>query len=488
MRKILSIIIVACVLLGAFGLSSCKKLQKHRGRYEINAEYRDDARAISGTVKVTFYNSYEMEVNKIKFNLYPNAYRKNALYPAVGEGERASAYYDGESYGEITVTSVNGGKNWSIEGADENILSVALIQPLSKGEEITLDISFVTELAKVEHRLGVGRRAVNLAYFYPRLCAYRDGEFLEDESAEFGLPFRSDIATYKVTLTMPAGYSVIGGGTVEQTKGLESKTKYTFELENARDFACVIAKELTVNRLHTKLSNGKELEIAYGSLEGANEPRILETLQKIVEYYSRVFGAYPYSTLSVVSTGSSIQSSAHTTTVFLSETLSETEQVNVVAREIARQWWGKCVGSDDVNEAWQSESLSEYSAIAFFEAHKEYGMDRNALMKKCLEEYRGYFSVYGSVFGGVDTRMTKSLKEYASAHEYKCIARDRGVVMLDTLRKSVGEKNFFKALSYYYAKNAYSNVKPIAMYEAFEKCGVSAEGFFESFLTGKSVI
>lgn len=489
MKKFISIIVGVCMIWACFTLSSCKKQQKPIGRYEINAEYREDTRAVSGTVKVTFCNSYTNELNLIKFNLYPNAYRKNALYPAVSEGEREAAYYSGESYGEITVTSVNGGKGWSIGGADENILSVALIRPLSHGEEITLDISFVTELASVEHRLGVGKRAINLAYFYPRLCLYQDGVFLEDECATFGAPFRSDCADYKVSLTLPVEYSVLGGGRVEETKGLESKTKYVFELEKARDFACVLAKKLKISRTQTNGSGGKNLEIAYASFdEKTEEASMIKTIKNATLYFSKMFGEYPYPTLSVVSTGISMENSTHTSTVFLSDSLSESELLQVVVREIARQWWGKSVESDDVNEAWQSEALAQYSAIAFLETQEGYAMDRSELIKRTLEEYRSYFTVYGSVFGGVDTKMGRNIKEYSSAHEYKCLARDRGVIMLDTLRKSIGDKSFFKSIKYYYEKNAYSNVKPITMYEAFEKNGMDVNGFFDAFLSGKAVI
>ena len=489
MKKLLATFMISCVLLAGFCLPSCKKEEKHTGRYEINAEYREEARAVSGTVKVTFYNSYATELDELKFNLYPNAYRKNALYPAVSEGEREMAYYGGESYGEITITSVNGGKGWSIEGVDENILSVSLIKPISKGGEIKLDISFVTELASVEHRLGVGKRAVNLAYFYPRLCVYQDGEFVEDECCPFGLPFRSDCAEYKVSLTAPVEYTALGGGMVEAKKVLESKTKYVFELNKARDFACVLAKDIKISATQTKLPSGKSVELRYASFDSEEgNSKMLQTIQTAMQYLSKLFGEYPYPALSVISTGSSIESLANTGVVFLSDSLSEKERVQATVKEIARQWWGKSVGSDDVNEGWQSEALSEYSAVVFFENYESYGIGRYEFVKKRLEEYRSFFTVYGSVFGGVDTSMNRPLKSYSSGYEYKCITRDKGVVMFDTLRKSVGDRNFFKALKYYYEKNAYSNVKPIAMYESFEKCGVDASGFFQSFVTGKAVI
>lgn len=485
--KVLSVIACAVVALSCICLPSCKKEQKQGSRYEINAEYREDAQSVSGTVKVVFVNSRDTELEQLKFNLYPNAYRKNALYPAVGEGEREAAYYDGESYGEITVTSVNGAKSWTVEGEDENILTVELVSPLSKKQSVTLDLSFVTELARVEHRLGVGKRAVNLANFYPRLCAYADGEFLEDESNSFGNPFRADCADYLVRLTVPCEYAVLGG-VKEVVKGLESKTKYEFEAQNARDFACVLAKNMRTVSAKTTLSGGREISLEYAFHDSQSSEEVLQTAKQATEYFSKTFGAYPYPTLTVVRVGGVLKSSVHTSLICLAENLSEKELLQTLVSAIARQWWGVAVGSDEESEAWQSEAFCKYSALCFFESYPDYGVARSALVGQSTESYRGYFSVYGSVFGGVDTRMSRNLKDFANAYEYERLTSDKGVIMLDTLRKSVGDKRFFESWKSYYESNRFEFVKPIAVYEAFSKNGVDSTGFFQSFLQGKAVI
>ena len=78
-------------------LSTCRKVGKVAGRYEINAEYVPENRAIAGTVKVTFENLTDEEIDGLKFQLYPNAYRKDALYAPVSSAYASAAYYAGDS-------------------------------------------------------------------------------------------------------------------------------------------------------------------------------------------------------------------------------------------------------------------------------------------------------------------------------------------------------------------------------------------------------
>ena len=84
--------------------------------------------------------------------------------------------------------------------------------------------------------------------------------------------------------------------------------------------------------------------------------------------------------------------------------------------------------------------------------------------------------------------MTRHLKEFISDYEYRCLSYDKATVMLDTLRKSVGDKKFFFSLKRYYTDNIYRLVTPSALIGAFEKTGCDAQGFFDGFLTGKVVL
>ena len=109
-------------------------------------------------------------------------------------------------------------------------------------------------------------------------------------------------------------------------------------------------------------------------------------------------------------------------------------------------------------------------------------------MTQALKEYRSYYDVYGSVLGRTDTRMTKHISGFVSEYEYRCIARDKAMVMFDTLRKGVGDKKFFSALRRYYATNCFGMASVGGLVGAFEKSGVDTYGFFDGFLNGKVIL
>ena len=197
---VLALVGAACALLVFVG---CKKTGKVYTRYEITAEYAPENRTLAGTAKVTFENATNNALSVLKFQLYPNAYRRDALYKPVSVAYQGAAYYDGESYGEMVISSVHGSKNWEVMGEDENVLYVYLERALYPNEEVVLDIGFLTKLAAVNHRTGVTKKTVNLGNFYPVLCGVKDGGFMETPYYSDGDPFYSDCADYKIRLTVP---------------------------------------------------------------------------------------------------------------------------------------------------------------------------------------------------------------------------------------------------------------------------------------------
>ena len=170
MKRVLGwILILVCIIwcVGTFG--SCRKLENEPTMYEITAEYIPENHTLTGTVKVTFENTTDNALSILKFQLYPNAYRKDAVYRPVSTAYTSSAYYNGDSYGEIVISSVHGSKNWEVLGEDENVLYVYLERELYPGDMVVLDIGFITKLAEVNHRTGMTARSVNLGNFFPIL-------------------------------------------------------------------------------------------------------------------------------------------------------------------------------------------------------------------------------------------------------------------------------------------------------------------------------
>ena len=473
----------ACAFVGAFTFTGCKKPTKSYTRYEIVAEYAPETCTLAGTAKVVFENGGDDAVSLLKFQLYPNAYRKDALYKPVSAALSAAAYYDGESYGEMVISSVHGAKSWEVMGEDENILYVYLPETLYQGDRVVLDIGFLTKLAAVNHRTGVTAKTVNLGNFYPVLCGVKNGGFYETVYYADGAPFYTDSADYSLRLTMPKDYEMAATGACVVERTLESKKVYTASCTNARGFALTLSRAYRV--LEKKVGDNN---LAYYYYADKTPQATFEAATQAFAYYENVFGAYPYGDYVVAETGLCLDFAAYSGVLFLSDSLTDTARTAAVAEGVARQWWGDTVGSDNIENGWQSEGLAAYSAACFFDSHADYGVRRDDLVAQAHKEYRSYYDVYGSVLGRTDTRMTKHLSEFVGGYEYRCIARDKAVVMFDTLRKSVGDKKFFAALCRYYGANRFAMADVGALVGAFEKSGVDAHGFFDGFLSGKVIL
>ena len=464
-------------------LAGCKKMAKVHTRYEITAEYSPETRTLTGTAKVIFENCGDGEISVLKFQMYPNAYRKDALYRPVSLAHADAAYYAGESFGEMSISSVHGSKNWEVVGEDKNILCVFLERALYPGDKVVLDIGFLTKFALVNHRTGVTSHTVNLGNFYPILCGVKNGGFYECVYYSDGDPFYSDCADYKMRLTVPKEYEVAASGVITDEDMLESKKVYTMYATKVRDFACVLAKDYRV--LTEKVG---DVELAYYYYADKTPEKTAEVAREAFCYYQKTFGEYPYARYTIAETGLCFGGMEYPTLTMLSADLTGAERARVLAHEVAHQWWYGVVGSDQTKNAWQDEGLAEYSAICFFEEYEKYGVKREDAVAAALKEYRSYYDVYGSVLGRADTSMTRDLASYISGYEYKCLAVDKAVVMFDTLRKSVGDKKFFGALKRYYGDTMYAMNGVGELIGAFERSGLDVSGFFDSFLLGKVIL
>ena len=481
MRKTLSILLTAILAFGGF-FCSCKRREtkKECTVYEITAEYMPNERALIGTVKVDFFNSSNIELDCVKLQLYPNAYRKGTVYSPIGYDVWTEAYYDGESYGEITVSSVLGGSNYDITGADKNILAVRLQAPLSPESRVTLDIGFSTRLALVNHRLGITEKTVNLVGAFPVVCGLTDDGFYECVSSDVGDPFFADCADYEMRLTVPKEYALATTGEIQEENWLESKKRYTVSALNARELAFALSTEFTV----FEQTAGKT-SVKYYALQGDGGRETVTLASQAVEFYSASFGEYCMDGLALVETDIVRGSADHAGLCLVSSKLSAEEKRWAVAKEIASQWWYAAVGVNRSEYAWLVEGLAEYSAALFFDKHAEYGLSKSDCAQAASERYCAYVENYRKALGWVDTRMNRPLSEFLNAYEFQRVCSDRVALMFFELEKAIGQKKALSGLRKYYSENLGGQSTPAHLVGAFERIGLDLQGFFEGYWDGK---
>ena len=483
MKKTLIILTAATAVLAALPLTACKKDGDNGlSKYVINATYDDKENTLSGVADFTFYNSTNNEISDLQFNLWGNAFRRDAKYKPVSDALAAKAYYAGTSYGGESVEKVEGCASWEVDGEDMNILNVVLNSPVYPEQTAKVSITYTLDLAKINHRTGVTADTVNLGNFYPVLCAYSQEGFIKAPYYSSGDPFVSDCADYDVSLTLPREYNAATSGKELSRSEAGEVVTCRYELKKARDFAAVLSKKF---KTLTREVNGCQVSLYYC---GEAEPRReMDAACESLDYYSKTFGSYAYPTLSVVFTPLYVSGMEYPALTMINSGLTEADAVYTIAHENAHQWWYAMVGNDQINCAWQDEGLAEYSTVCFFENHPAYGYTRTQALGTAIKAYRAYYSVYNQIFGKADTTMTRSLGAFASEYEYVNIAYNKGLLMFEAVRSAMGDKKFFAATKNYFEANRFKLASPeelVSHYAAKH----DVEGLFASYIDGKVVI
>ena len=484
MKKICVSLVFVLLLSCVAGFSACGTSGKNISEYDITCSL--EGNVLTGTEKITYLNGSDNTVSEIKFNLYGNAFRQGAAYPPVSPQYASKAYPDGKSFGEMTVSNVtSNGKSleFFIEGVDKNVLTVSLGEELFPDERVSMEIEYTLSLANVIARTGCNDKTINLANFYPILCAYDEDGFYECVYYPNGDPFYSDCADYTVTLTADSEYVVAASGKVICSSEKDGKRTSTYKIEKARSFAFVLSKEF---ESVTDESTGTD--IIYYYYDDANPEKSIEYAVKSVKLFNEKYGRYVYPVYSVVQTKFIQGGMEFPALVMISDDLESAAYGEVIVHETAHQWWQTAVGNNEIKYGFLDEGLAEYSVVVFYENYPEYSYTRENLISSTEKTYKIFCSVYDKLFGNVDTTMLRALNEYSGEYEYVNIAYIKSCIMYDYLRTTIGDERFFRGLKNYYSQFCYKNAEPYDIVGVFEKIGADANGFFQSFYDGKVII
>ena len=491
-------ILLLC-LFSCLCLFGCEKQENKSciNTYDINIIYDNDSKSLTCDEHVTYFNNSDIPLNYICFHLYPTAFREGSNQSVITLNEYRACYYNGTSYGDIQVSKVTQNDepiHYEICGDDQNILKVNLSQELQPQDSVEIFIEFDVQLPNINHRFGYGENTINIANFYPIACVYENGDFFTEGYNANGDPFYSEIANYNVNITYPSNLKIAHTGT-EKNK---TETDYQFEqdkiikcdkvnikAEKVRDFAFVLSEKFNI--VQTK---EEDTNIFYFYYKDQNPQTSLQTAVDSLKTFNKLFGKYPYETLSVVESNFVHGGMEYPNLVYISDAIADySDYQNVIIHEIAHQWWYNLVGSNAFNNGWQDEGLTDYSTALFYEKNPSYNRSKDTMILNAVKNYSFFVDVYSSVYGKLDTSMTRPLDDYPTSPEYVYIAYVKSMLMFDSLRNLIGDEDFFKGLNLYFDTYCYKIANPHQLIECFNNVSNSnLESFFNSWLEGKVII
>lgn len=350
----------------------------------------------------------------------------------------------------LNISKITDDHGVSISGSrnqQENSVRLTFNSPLRKGQPMTVTFNYDGRLTGTEESpiYGIKFAAIqnDFAYLlYPARWFPVSG-------------YTSDRFTSTLKITVPAGFQVIGSGS-----GSNSGNVWTYEFTKPSfpgDIAVVKGQPVknSTESITTTLwfrGNAAAQANAYGAVTA-----------QMVNYFTSVFGLAPYANMTIVETTDGAPNGyAAPGVLYLSpQSIAKDVNVNVLANQIARQWWEIAVSPVNRNHMWLENGMALYSE-ALWTMHEKGETAMTDRMKDT--------GVTALTMDNVPLIQAARLEDYSP--EYWALTASKGAVVVEMLRNTMGDDKFFKALKAFQQQSAWKSVTT----EDFRKACEAAMG------------
>jgi tetratricopeptide (TPR) repeat protein len=307
----------------------------------------------------------------------------------------------------------------SSRNQSDNTVRVTLPNRLSKGQPAVLTFNYDGHLTGSEESPIYGIKFAEIQ---------NDYAFLLYPARWFPVSgYTSDRFTSKINVTAPPDFTVVGGG--EFGKPAFPGDIAIFKSQPVKASADGLTTTVWFRGAEANMAN------AYGTATA-----------QMVEYFTSIFGLAPLANLTVMETDDGFPNGyAGTGMVFISPAAVGREiNSNVLANQVARQWWEVQVSPVNRNHMWMENGMALYSEALWTEHEKG---------ASAIEQKMKDLSVTALTVDNVPLIQTARLEDYSP--EYWALSADKGAVVLQMLRSTMGDDKFFQALKAFLQQNAW---------------------------------
>jgi len=283
-----------------------------------------------------------------------------------------------------------------------------------------------------------------------------------------------DKASYTFRITVPEPFEAAANGVLTETIDNEGTT-FVFE---AREPMASYLATINIDEFDLETSqseNGVPIRNYFptGSPEAMRRP--FERQGEMIDYFGEIFGAYPFEVYGalVIDTAFGAALETQTMSIFSKAMIDPNEQEGsqqVVAHELAHQWFGDSVSLADWRDIWLNESFATY-AQGLWTEHTKGPEARDQWVRNIYDYVK-------------ENRQSMTPPGEPTADRlFNAGVYYWGALGLHALRLEVGDEKFFEILQTYHERFADGNARTadfIAVAE--EVSGKELNAFFDSWL------
>lgn len=480
MKKILLTALIAAAALCTTAQEAYQPLRTTQvASYNIEAKLDTDAKMVSGLEVLTWKNTSNDTIRELMFHAYLNAF-KNSGSTYFKESEFNTGYNLGNYLDESEMGYIDINRMVIVDGEpltqdiryvqpddgnadDQTVFAVRLPKAVNPGEELKIQINFLSKLPKIISRTGYERGDYFMvAQWFPKIGVYEPKGMRQRAKGgwnchqfHYNSEFYADFGTYDVAITVPEKYKVGATGveTYEATVGDGTKV-YKFYANDVVDFAWTASPRYNVI---SDTFNNKGIKLVYMPEHGGLTDRYLAAVKNAMEYMEKHVGEYPYPQITVVDVpyyasdaGSMEYPMFITTETFKCMPSGVRYMEASVIHEFVHNYFMAVVATNEFEEAWLDEGITQFYESQIMDEYYGEGSLVNFFGVKINDSEKDRLSYTQSYNPAISTIDNYSWK-YPS-YTYGTMVYDKTSTMMQTLKGLMGEDNFDNAMKNYYSK------------------------------------
>jgi aminopeptidase N len=288
-----------------------------------------------------------------------------------------------------------------------------------------------------------------------------------------------DKATSEFLITAPSRYQVVANGLLQEQRDLPGEMRLTHWQQSvpiASWLNAIGVAQFAVH--HAGEVEGVGLQSwVYPQDRDKGFADFEPPARQAMEFFSRRVGPYPYEKLANVQAAGLSGGTEHASAIFYGETSvgGSRNLTNLVAHEIAHQWFGNSVTQHDWDDVWLSEGFATYFALLFTEHYS----GRDALVAGLKRSRTSVLNAERrSPTLPVIHRNLSDTRRVLNQLVYQ-----KGGWTLHMLRAAVGTEKFWEGIREYYRRHRDGNASTDDLRRVFEEVSqTKLDWFFDQWL------
>lgn len=382
--RLLALAVLTCVAGASLHASvfAVNALSTRIANYDIHVTLDPEKRTLEGNEFLSWKNPSTDMITELRFHLYLNGFRHSETTFLRDDNRRWSI--GAAEWGGIDVTSIAvvNGEDLTARmeyiqpddgnTADSTVMRIRLTTPVGPSASIRLAIKFTARLPKLIARTGYSDEFFFLGQWFPKIAVYeprgvRGASAGRWNSHQFHpeTEFYADFGVYDVSITLPNRF-VVGatGAAVSDRWHPEGNRTITYHAEDVHDFAWTAWPDFVEQ---TRRWGNTDIRMLLPQRRLRTSDRNLDALVAAMAYMDSCVGPYPYPTFTLVDPppgGESAGGMEYPTLVTVGDfplpgVPTRTAEV-VTVHEFVHNYFQGMVASNEFEEAWLDEGLTQY--------------------------------------------------------------------------------------------------------------------------------